>query len=340
MSLSVVYILLWPTPGSPVLGLPACRSKCLSPLCLVSRLQRRTRGPENGSLATRRPSHQTPMSHGNQSIRLAARRSERNKYIRRRRSSLLPDYPQRKRGCLRQRFAARLALGCGGRKATAYAQMRELPDSSAPERLMNSRSGLKRRLSHQRHGFEIGMPPRGALCGIAEGHLTRRWRGSLETRPARVFGRRCGPSVLSGCEQGIQVAFSSRSMRRNISTSASAKLRTPGGLSWCRGGAVSGVDCRPGCRDMPLYATICRSLERSLLIFLRLGFFFASELCWRCASRAKLAREPEGKSRAISERRVGAQRPRGRERRYASRSLRSRRLLANPSRRVIALLNR
>ena len=79
----------------------------------------------------------------------------------------------------------------------------------------------------------------------------------------------------------------------------------------CRLGAVSGVECRPGCRDMPLYAAICRSLERKLLIFLGLGFFFASQLRWRSASRAKLAREPEGESRAISERRVGAQRPRG-----------------------------
>jgi hypothetical protein len=74
-----------------------------------------------------------------------------------------------------------------------------------------------------------------------------------------------------------------------------------GGLSWCRLGAVSRVDCRPGCRDMPLYAAICRSLERKSLIFLGLGFFFASQLRWRSASRAKLAREPEGESRAMSE---------------------------------------
>ncbi len=53
----------------------------------------------------------------------------------------------------------------------------------------------------------------------------------------------------------------------------------------CRLGAVSGVECRPGCHDMPLCAAICRSLERKLLIFFRLGFFF----------------EPEGESRAISE---------------------------------------
>ena len=45
----------------------------------------------------------------------------------------------------------------------------------------------------------------------------------------------------------------------------------------CRLGAVFGVDCRPGCRDMPLYAAICRSLERKLLIFLGLGFFFEPE---------------------------------------------------------------
>ena len=69
----------------------------------------------------------------------------------------------------------------------------------------------------------------------------------------------------------------------------------------CRLGAVFGVQCRPGCRDMPLYAAICRSLERKSLIFLRLGFFFASQLRWRSAWRAKLAREPEGESRAISE---------------------------------------
>jgi len=61
----------------------------------------------------------------------------------------------------------------------------------------------------------------------------------------------------------------------------------------CRTGAVSSVECRPGCRDMPLYAAICRSLECKSLIFLGLGFFFASQLRWRSASRAKLAREPE-----------------------------------------------
>jgi hypothetical protein len=60
-------------------------------------------------------------------------------------------------------------------------------------------------------------------------------------------------------------------------------------------GAVFGVECRPGCRDMPLYAVMCRSLERKSLIFLGLGFFFASQLRWRSASRAKLAREPEGR---------------------------------------------
>jgi hypothetical protein len=51
----------------------------------------------------------------------------------------------------------------------------------------------------------------------------------------------------------------------------------PPAQSWYRGGAVSGVDCRPGCRDMPLYAAIRRSLERNLLIFLGLGFFFEPE---------------------------------------------------------------
>ena len=46
---------------------------------------------------------------------------------------------------------------------------------------------------------------------------------------------------------------------------------------WCRGGAVSGVDCCPGCCDIPLCAAICRSLERKSLIFLGLGFFFEPE---------------------------------------------------------------
>jgi hypothetical protein len=50
-----------------------------------------------------------------------------------------------------------------------------------------------------------------------------------------------------------------------------------GGQIQCRLGAVSGVECRPGCRDMPLYAAICRSLERKSLIFLGLGFFFEPE---------------------------------------------------------------
>ena len=126
------------------------------------------------------------MSHGNQNIRLAARRSEYNTHLRRRRSSQLPDHPQRTRGCLRQRFAERLALSCGGRTATTCARMRELPDSGAPERRMNSRSGLKRRLPHQRHGFEIGMPPRRALCGKAE--------GQLNTAMARIIGDPTGTS--------------------------------------------------------------------------------------------------------------------------------------------------
>jgi hypothetical protein len=39
---------------------------------------------------------------------------------------------------------------------------------------------------------------------------------------------------------------------------------------------------------MPLYAAIRRSLERKLLIFLGLGFFFASQLRWRSAWRATL----------------------------------------------------
>jgi hypothetical protein len=50
---------------------------------------------------------------------------------------------------------------------------------------------------------------------------------------------------------------------------------------------------------MPLYATICRSLERKLLIFLGLGFFFEPEgrglrATLRVAkpSQPKAAREP------------------------------------------------
>ncbi len=58
----------------------------------------------------------------------------------------------------------------------------------------------------------------------------------------------------------------------------------PSRRNWCRLGAVSGVECRPRCRDMPLYAAICRSLERKPLIFLELRFFFASQLCWRSAA--------------------------------------------------------
>ena len=41
---------------------------------------------------------------------------------------------------------------------------------------------------------------------------------------------------MSGFEQAIQVAFSSRSMRRNIFTPVSAKLRTPGGYLGATGG--------------------------------------------------------------------------------------------------------
>jgi hypothetical protein len=80
-----------------------------------------------------------------------------------------------------------------------------------------------------------------------------------------------------------------------------ASERVAGLKDECRLGSVSGVECRPGCRDMPLYAAMCRSLKRKSLIFLGLGFFFASQLRWRCALRAKLARESEGESRAISE---------------------------------------
>jgi len=118
-------------------------------------------------------------------------------------------------------------------------------------------------------------------------------------------------------------AQSPRDIRAHLCTDVSIANRPSGGLPnlavrkraiRCRLGAVFGVECRPGCRDMPLYAAICRSLERKSLIFLGLGFFFASQLRWRSASRAKLAREPEGRG---------------------LRGLRSRRLLANPSRRAI-----
>ncbi len=68
---------------------------------------------------------------------------------------------------------------------------------------------------------------------------------------------------------------------------------------WCRLGAVFGVECRPGYRDMPLYAAICRSLERKSSIFLgfvlscqRGGRRFAAELCSASAKRAKPASEP------------------------------------------------
>ena len=44
---------------------------------------------------------------------------------------------------------------------------------------------------------------------------------------------------------------------------------------WCRGGAVSGVHCRPMCCDMSLCAAICGSVERKLLVFL--GFIFSSQ---------------------------------------------------------------
>jgi hypothetical protein len=53
----------------------------------------------------------------------------------------------------------------------------------------------------------------------------------------------------------------------------------------CRGGAVSGVDCRPMYRGTPLCAAVCRSLARKYWRFLGFGFFF----------------EPEGESRAMSE---------------------------------------
>ncbi len=61
-----------------------------------------------------------------------------------------------------------------------------------------------------------------------------------------------------------------------------ASERVAGPKDECRLGAVSIVECRPMCRDMPLYAAICRSLERKLLIFLGLRFFFDPE--WGVAS--------------------------------------------------------
>ena len=45
------------------------------------------------------------------------------------------------------------------------------------------------------------------------------------------------------------------------------------------------------CRDMPLCAAPCRSLERKPLIFFGFGFFFASQLRWRSAWRVKPTRE-------------------------------------------------
>ncbi len=54
----------------------------------------------------------------------------------------------------------------------------------------------------------------------------------------------------------------------------------------CRLGAVFGVECRPGCRYMPLYAAICRSLERKLLVFL--GFVFSSQAEGRRTHRRQL----------------------------------------------------
>ena len=66
----------------------------------------------------------------------------------------------------------------------------------------------------------------------------------------------------------------------------------------CRGGAVSGVDCRPMYRHMPLCAAICRSLERKSAVFLgfvfscqRGGRRFAAELRSASAKRAKPASE-------------------------------------------------
>ena len=105
----------------------------------------------------------------------------------------------------------------------------------------------------------------------------------MEPRPPK---RAVPPSYLAGYAETLlsylctlPVAASCQKDRAGLTVT----VTDPGG--WCRLGAVSSVDCRPGCRDMPLYAAICRSLERKLLIFLGLGFFF----------------EPEGESRAISE---------------------------------------
>jgi hypothetical protein len=56
------------------------------------------------------------------------------------------------------------------------------------------------------------------------------------------------------------------------------------GAAWVPFPALTAV---PGARDMSLYTAICRSLERKLLIFLGLGFFFELRVEWarnRCSA--------------------------------------------------------
>ena len=108
--------------------------------------------------------------------------------------------------------------------------MRELPDSSAPERAMNTPSELKRRLPHKGRGCGSGMP----LVRRSAATPRDSWlqHGPDGRRPGRhaYFGLRCGHSVLSGRVQGIQAEFSPRPMGRKLSTWAEAKFRTPGGI--------------------------------------------------------------------------------------------------------------
>ncbi len=61
--------------------------------------------------------------------------------------------------------------------------------------------------------------------------------------------------------------------------SAAQKAIQPPGISaaWVPFPVLSAVLGAAICRDMPLYAAICRSLEPKLLIVLRLGFFFEPE---------------------------------------------------------------
>ena len=113
-------------------------------------------------------------------------------------------------------------------------------------------------------------------------------RNSRRRAPSRPQRLRSGPARFPARHQSIPETHTSRgpespTLQIETSTFASGASSVPPG---CRFRCW----CRPGCRDMPLYAAISRSLERKSLIFLRLGFFFASQLRWRSAWRAKLAR--------------------------------------------------